>query len=252
VIHAPCPPPERDKPAGVEGDVISRALPPPPPAGPPSVSPRALAIAGVVSLAIALAAFVSFAWNVESQTRLVAVDANLTAWLAAHRTPLLTAAMLVISQANGLTAIPLWTLLFAAVLTRLREWYWIMTLGLAVGGGIALNALLKAVFERARPHLDDPLLILDTYSFPSGHTAAATVFYGVLAAFLVSRTYRRSRRTAAVAGAIAAIVLVAFSRVYLGAHYFSDVVAAMCSSAAWLVLCLSSVHHLVRRRMAER
>ena len=232
--------------------MISRVLPPPPPAGPPSASPRALAIAGFVSLVVALAAFVSFAWNMEMQTRLVRVDADMTAWLAAHRTPLLTTAMLAISQANGLVAVPVWSLLFAGVLARLREWYWMMTLALAVGGGIALNALLKAIFERARPHLDDPLLILDTYSFPSGHTAAATVFYGVLAAFLVSRTYRKRWRTAAVAGAVVAIALVALSRVYLGAHYFSDVVAAMCSSTAWLVLCLSGVHRLVRRRMARR
>ena len=201
---------------------------------------------------MAVATFASFAWNVSSHTRLVDVDAALTAWFTAHRLPLLTSVMLVVSQANGLAAIPLWGVLFAAVLARLREWYWMITLVLAVGGGMALNALLKLLFERARPHLDDPLVILETYSFPSGHTAAATVFYGVLAAFLVSRTYRRDLRVAAVAAAVAAIALVAFSRVYLGAHYLSDVLAAMASSTAWLVLCLSGVHRLVRRRLAER
>jgi undecaprenyl-diphosphatase len=49
-------------------------------------------------------------------------------------------------------------------------------------------------------------------------------------------------------GAIAAVMLVAFSRIYLGAHYLSDVVAAVCSSTAWLALCLMSVHGLTRRR----
>jgi undecaprenyl-diphosphatase len=47
-----------------------------------------------------------------------------------------------------------------------------------------------------------------------------------------------------------AVMLVALSRMYLGAHYLSDVAAAACSSTAWLALCLSSVHALVRRRMA--
>ena len=237
---------------GVENSVISRVLPPPPPAGPHSLSPRALGIAGFVCALLAVIAFLSFAWNVQVQTRLVGVDASLTAWFASHRTPALTTFMLLVTQTNSLTGVPILCAVFAAVLAKLREWYWMLTLALAVGGGIALNGLFKLIFERARPKLDDPLLILDTYSFPSGHTAAATVFYGTLAAFLVTRTYNPRLRAAAVAGAIGAVVLVALSRVYLGAHYFSDVVAAMCSSTAWLVLCLTGVHRLVRRRMAER
>lgn len=231
--------------------MISRVLPPPPPAGPHSLSPRALAVTGWIALAVAVAAFASLAWNVSAKTSLVVVDTDLSMWLAAHRVAALTAVMMIVTQANSLTAIVLWSALFAAVLARLREWYWMLTLALAVGGGIALNAGLKLVFARTRPKVDDPLLVLDTYSFPSGHTAASTVFYGVLAAFLVTRTYRHDLRSAAVAMAFAAVLLVAFSRIYLGAHYLSDVVAAMCSSAAWLVLCLSGVHRLVRRRMAE-
>jgi undecaprenyl-diphosphatase len=71
----------------------------------------------------------------------------------------------------------------------MREWYWMLTLALAVGGGEALNVLLKHAYERARPVFDDPVVELMTYSFPSGHTAGAVLFYGVLAAFLVSRFY---------------------------------------------------------------
>jgi membrane-associated phospholipid phosphatase len=121
---------------------------------------------------------------------------------------------------------------------------------LSVGGGLLLNLLLKQAYARARPHFDDPILTLTSYSFPSGHTAGATVFYGVLAAFLVSRTYQRSTRVAIIACAVLAVVLVGFSRVYLGAHFVSDVTAAAASSAAWLTLCLSVVHQLVRRRFA--
>jgi undecaprenyl-diphosphatase len=91
------------------------------------------------------------------------------------------------------------------------------------------------------------MVMLDSYSFPSGHTAGAVLFYGVLAAFLVSRYYSRRIRIAIVATAIFAVMLVALSRMYLGAHYLSDVAAASLSSAAWLVVCLSAVHALVRR-----
>jgi undecaprenyl-diphosphatase len=142
--------------------------------------------------------------------------------------------------------------LFAVLLARLRERYWILTLALAVGGGMALNVLLKETYERARPHFDDPWVTLNTFSFPSGHTAGATLFYGVLAAFLVSRTNEWHVRIACVIAAVLMVVMVAFSRMYLGAHYLSDVAAAACSSTVWLVLCLTSVHGLVRRRMERR
>jgi undecaprenyl-diphosphatase len=143
------------------------------------------------------------------------------------------------------------SVVFGLVLARLRERYWILTLALAVGGGLLLNVLLKYAYERARPQFDDPLLSLTSYSFPSGHTAGAVLFYGTLAAFLISRVYDRRWRVAFVSVAIVMAVLVAFSRMYLGAHYFSDVLAAACSSAAWLVLCLCLVHSLVQRKMVR-
>ena len=216
---------------------------------PHSLSPRALAAAGWIAFILAGSIFLAIAWSVASRAPLVALDARIAAWLHAHASPALTTVMLAVTHANSTVAIAAWSLVFAAVLARLREWYWMLTLGLAVGGGLALNALLKYVYERARPRFDDPLVSLETYSFPSGHTAGAVVFYGVLAAFLVSRFYGRGLRAACVAGAIAAVAIVAFSRMYQGAHYLSDVAAAACSSTARLVLCLNTVHGLVRRRM---
>ena len=134
------------------------------------------------------------------------------------------------TQLHSPPALTALSLAFAAVLARLRQWYWIVTLAAALGGGMLVNLVLKASYERLRPHFEDPLLVLTSYSFPSGHTAGATLFYGVLAAFLVSRTYDWRRRAAAVAAAIVAVLLVAFSRMYLGAHYLSDVLAAICAS----------------------
>ena len=125
-------------------------------------------------------------------------------------------------------------------------------MALAVVGGLALNIMLKHAYERARPHFDDPWVTLSSFSFPSGHTAGATAFYGVLAAFLVSRFYDPRKRIAVIAGAILAVVLVAFSRMYLGAHYLSDVVAAMASTTAWLALCLTTVHAVAKRRLLAR
>ena len=219
---------------------------------PHSLSPRALAIAGWTAFLVAGILFLAIAWNVSAQSSLLALDARVAEWLHAHGSPALVAALLAVTHLNSTWAIGAWSGAFAVVLGRMREWYWILTLALAVGGAMLLNLLLKHAYERLRPRFEDPLLVLGTYSFPSGHTAAAVAFYGVLAAFLVSRFYDARRRAACVTGAVAAVALVAFSRIYLGAHYLSDVVAAVCSSTAWLVLCLAAGHALVRGKLKRR
>ena len=216
---------------------------------PPSLSPRALAILGWGAFLLAGGLFLALAWSVSARSSLVALDERLAQTLHEHAHPALVAVLLGVTHLNSTFGIAAWSLAFAAVLARLRERIWIMTLALAVGGGMLVNLLLKAVYERARPRFDLPVLELSSYSFPSGHTAAAVAFYGVLAAFLVSRTRDRAKRAACVLVAVAAVALVAFSRIYLGAHYLSDVVAAACSSTAWLVLCLAAGHAYVRGRL---
>jgi undecaprenyl-diphosphatase len=142
-------------------------------------------------------------------------------------------------------AILSYSALFALLLARRRQWAWFWGVVIGVPGGLLLNYLLKLAVERSRPVLDNPLLALETYSFPSGHTAAATLFYGVLAAYLISR-YPAKRRWI-VAAALLLIALVAYSRMYLGVHYLGDVLAALCSSATWLILCLGGVHAFFAR-----
>lgn len=232
---------------------MSRLATTPPPEGRPhSLSPRGLAIAGWVSLVVAAWIFVALAWNVHTHTRIVVIDAEVANWLHAHGSPRLTRIMMWVTTLNSTAALAAWSVIFALVLAKLREWYWIASVFLAMAGGLALNVLLKGGFERARPHFDDPWVTLDTYSFPSGHTAGATLFYGVLAAFVVSRLREWHARIACVVIAALMVAFVAFSRIYLGAHYLSDVVAAACSSTVWLVLVLTGVHAVVRRRMEGR
>jgi len=227
------------------------ALPPPPEPRAHSLSPRGLAIAGWIAFLVAGAIFFNLAWDVASHTEIVVLDAKMATWLHAHGTPRVTNLMILVTTLNSITGTSVMAALFAISLARLREWYWLLTLTLAVGGGMLLNVVLKDAFARARPHFDDPWVTLGSYSFPSGHTAGATLFYGVLAAFLVSRTNEWHARVACVMAAVLMVALVAFSRMYLGAHYLSDVAAAACSSTVWLVLCLSGVHGIVRRRLKK-
>jgi uncharacterized membrane protein YdjX (TVP38/TMEM64 family)/membrane-associated phospholipid phosphatase len=216
---------------------------------PPSLSPRALAVAGWAAFLIAGLLFLGLAWNITARSALVALDGRVAAWLHARTGGATLTFLYAVTQLHSPPAMIAMSVIFAAVLARLRQWYWILTLVAAVAGGMLVNVVLKASYERLRPHFEDPILVLSSFSFPSGHAAGATLFYGVLAAFLVSRTYEWRLRLAAVLGAICMVALVAFSRMYLGAHYLSDVLAAICSSTVWLVLCLSAGHALVRGQL---
>jgi undecaprenyl-diphosphatase len=210
-----------------------------------------LAVGAAAALTAAVI-FLSLAWKVATYAPIVVLDTEIANWLHKHGTPEITAFMIAVTEFHSITGTALLAVAFGAVLGWRRQWYWLGTLALAMGGGMALNSLLKEAFARIRPYFEDPWVSLNSYSFPSGHTAGAALFYGVLAAFLVSRFHAPQQRIACIAGAVSAVVLVAFSRMYLGAHYLSDVVAAACSSRVWLVFCLTAVHAVVRRRMHAR
>ncbi|MEO5695192.1 MAG: phosphatase PAP2 family protein [Usitatibacter sp.] len=216
----------------------------------PGISSRALALLGWGALLASISVFLTLAWDVTTQAPLVLLDARVANWLHTHGSLELTAFLYAVTQLNSTVGLVAMTLMLLGIQARMREWYWMLSVALVVGGGMLLNLLLKHLYQRARPVFDNPWVMLTTYSFPSGHTAGATAFYGVLAAFLVTRTRDRWSRAAIVCGAALAVALVAFSRMYLGAHYLSDVVAAAASTAAWLTLALSLVRSRVHRKLA--
>jgi membrane-associated phospholipid phosphatase len=215
------------------------------PASAPPESGLALRLAlGALVLVAAGWAFGEIAEDVASGELVKAIDEPVTAWLRTHAWEPLTRALLVFTHAHGVAAISVYTAILAAWLARRRERYWLLTLALAVPGGMVVNALMKLAFARARPVVEDPLLTLATYSFPSGHAAGATLFYGFLAVYALSKPHGWGSRVAIPTLACVLIALVAFSRVYLGVHYVTDVAAAVAEGVAWLAICVSGVHAL--------
>lgn len=130
----------------------------------------------------------------------------------------------------------------ALALVWTRRWYRLLTLGLVLSGGLLLDVLLKIAFHRSRPDFGDSIALFQGYSFPSGHAMAATLLYGVLAAIAVESIRSWRWRILTVIGAIVLVLLVAFSRMYLGAHYLSDVLGAIAAGTAWLALCVIAVN----------
>jgi undecaprenyl-diphosphatase len=207
-----------------------------------------------VGLALLLAAawiFGAIAEDVVTGDTITFVDVRLAHWFHDRATPAFTRAMLVVTHWHSLPGACLTGALLALWFWRRRAHYWMIVCLIAVPGGMLLNVALKHVFQRARPSFDDPLLSLQTYSFPSGHTAAATVFYGLLACYLVRRVRAWPARVTVVLAAVAMVMLVALSRMYLGVHYLSDVLAAAAEGAAWLAICITAVATLHQRRLAR-
>lgn len=102
----------------------------------------------------------------------------------------------------------------------------------STGGGIALTTALKAAFVRDRPEVFDSGYEATSHAFPSGHAAVAVAFYGVLAVLVASRLRGIRRWAVAVAGTLL-VLLLGFSRLYLGVHYPTDVAAGYLLAVLW-------------------
>lgn len=102
-------------------------------------------------------------------------------------------------------------------------------------GSSILLITLKTVFHRARPEPYFETLLPASYSFPSGHALFSFCFYGALAAIITARVKRRSLQIIIWLCAIFLIALIGLSRVYLGVHYPSDVLAGYAAALVWVV-----------------
>ncbi|MEW6637271.1 MAG: phosphatase PAP2 family protein [Actinomycetota bacterium] len=123
----------------------------------------------------------------------------------------------------------------SAILFYLKGWRLsAVLLIVSTAGGIVLTTVLKTVFQRQRPELFDTGYVAGFFSYPSGHATVAVGFYGALALILAYHLRGFARWLAAALGALL-VVLIGFSRLYLGVHYPTDVLAGFLSAPLWLV-----------------
>ena len=200
------------------------------------------------ALLISVCFFAAIAEDVAEGDPLTIIDAQFGAWVHAHPVAAVTFLMRAVSYVHSLWFVAVATLALSTYwwIKRLRDRAFILMS--VVFGGMLLNLLLKDIFLRARPRFDPPLLTLTTYSFPSGHTMMATVFYGAIGWFILSRSDSWTSRLLGIALPAIMLPLVGFSRIYLGAHYPSDVLGAIAEGLAWLAFCLIAAETVKRRR----
>ncbi|ORB58505.1 phosphatase PAP2 family protein [Mycobacterium persicum] len=214
--------------AGARGGVLTRRL------AVSEVAGVALLIGAAVVTALAVC-FTEVLDDVLEGDGIAGIDQPVAEWLAAHRDPWLTTTLRVVTAAGGPVGMAALTMLTcAAVLFRCRSWLPVV-LALVGGGGIALVVLAaKALVVRDRPALPFATIAEGGYSFPSGHaagTAAVTLLSGWLLArwSIMSWTGRIIVWTLAMGWS----AVVGFSRIYLGVHYLSDVLAGWLLGMAW-------------------
>lgn len=164
-------------------------------------------------------------------------DVSFARWLAGERNSATTDFFRLFTDVGSPAAALAIATVVCLVLYRRRRLAEAALLPLVLAGAELLNLILKLAFHRSRPEV--AFVHLDTYSFPSGHAMISTAAYGALAYLAWSRLGTRRSRIALIAGTTALVSLICFSRLYLGVHYLSDVLAGAAAGAFWLAVAIA-------------
>jgi undecaprenyl-diphosphatase len=175
----------------------------------------------------------------------LALDQGVLLALQSHANPELNRAALALSLLGAQGLAVLLALALGGLVWR-RRFGAAASLLLVVVGAQLLNNLLKLLFQRPRPSAVITMLPGQTWSFPSGHAMVSLAFYGFLA-YLGWRLLRGRRRLAWLTALTLAVLLIGLARIYLGVHYFTDVVAGYTAGFIWLDTVILGGHLLERR-----
>lgn len=148
--------------------------------------------------------------------------------------PPLTAVVKVLTQFGGTTLLVVLCVITCLLFWRLWGWRLVVVNGANLFLASYCNKLIKVLVQRPRPAVEH-LVEQGGFSFPSGHSLSAMVFYGLIALILLNRLPgKKGRWAAALLGVL--ILLVGLSRIYVGVHFASDVLAGLCEGFIWLGL----------------
>jgi undecaprenyl-diphosphatase len=197
-------------------------------------------LSGLIVTAIGTAVFVAVASHMQAG-RTQAFDDAVIRWMGAHHSTTLDDIMLKIT-ALGTGAVVMMIVAVAGLFLVLTQHkYSAILLLVSTFGGIALNQVLKLGFNRPRQSIFVPEVHAVSSSFPSGHAMSAAIVYGTVA-YLAARLHKRTwARALVMTAALIVIVLISISRMYLGVHYPSDVIAGVAIGLAWAGFCMATL-----------
>ncbi|MEC4805804.1 MAG: phosphatase PAP2 family protein [Jaaginema sp. PMC 1079.18] len=177
-----------------------------------------------------------------------AIDTSILHTLQTIHNPILDRIMIAITFLGDPWSVTIVSILVAIILSRRQRLAGAITIGIASAGAWGLNFLLKYVFARDRPALWERIVDVQYNSFPSGHAMVSLVVYGFLA-YLLAIRFRKFQGTI-YALATLLIFLIGLSRLYLGVHWPTDVIAGYAAGLVWLITCILSLE-VVQRSLAK-
>ena len=192
----------------------------------------------VITILISGMVFASLAEDLVNRETLSTLDSVFGTWLISQTSLSGDHVFSMITFLGNALIISIGTGLLGFWLAKQKNWNNLFLLFSVVGGSTMLNLLLKNIFQGSRPVFPQAFLVETGNSFPSGHTMISLAFYGVIA--YITLTYMKSRNWKAltVTGAVVISVLIGFSRLYLGVHYLTDVLAGWAAGGLWLAVCI--------------
>jgi undecaprenyl-diphosphatase len=187
-----------------------------------------------VWFAASLLTWVALLGMVLTREGLAEDDGPLLGWLVRHRGPGWTALMEAVSSPVTSTVIPAAALTATLAMSlAARAWRPLATVVLATGGAATSGVVLKALVRRARPPVGTMLGVPETgWGFPSNHTLVTAALAGAVVLVVWRATPRRGARVTALAAGVAAAALMGLSRLYVGDHWLTDVLAAYAVAGA--------------------
>ena len=213
--------------------------------------PWLLSLAGLAGSGFFLALFLHLTEETIFQQEADLFD-NIVIWLVRlFADPMLDKVMVAITQLGSgyaYAAIAPAALAVLYYLRRRQEGLWLAT---CLAGGVLLNFLLKNMFLRARPDLFQ-LVSAAGYSFPSGHAMVSLCFYGMLAYIAGRHLASRGKRLLLYGLTALMLAAIGFSRIYLGVHYPSDVVAGYMAGGTWLAFCMAGLWWREHKRQMKK
>ncbi|WP_194290904.1 phosphatase PAP2 family protein [Nocardia aurantia] len=184
--------------------------------------------------------------NVVDRDGMTEIDATTLDWLIPHRTGWLTAVAKAISDLGDTPTMAAVAVAACAWFAYRRRWPQFLLTGVAAAGAGIIVLALKTIVGRQRPPVMDRLVTETNQSYPSGHTLGSTVVVGVLTALVVLALRRRAAQVAVATAAAAFVLLVGVSRLYLGVHWPTDVLAGWAIGTLWSTVCVAGYLRLRR------
>lgn len=177
----------------------------------------------------------------------IGIDTQILTWIHSGATPALDAIFFFITSSGNIESILPITLLIILFCVYKNQRINALIVTFGVGGAAAANVILKMLFQRDRPVFWQSLITETGYSFPSGHAMVSSALILCIIALLWKTKWRC---VSIIVGAII-VALIGYSRLYLGVHYPTDIVAGWSVSAAWVATTLFVVSTVSHRRLAR-